>query len=251
MLQSTPCFFEDFASICHRKDVSLYLPVRAFATRKNLDNTSPQRQLLALILVEQIALLDDKEIYRYHIYNDEWNWSYPTARIQIKAMIRLVSTVIGVSVPLYIIKPDEIESLVDGTIIPKRLIGNCLISDPSLEDFAIINESVGKEMDQLPEVLKYIEEYQLRSLIAAKQGECRQSFDELEVSPLPSEPVLIPSKSGKKARSSQVRWEPVREIAQNQWTDSDSLTIAEVIRVIKQTPNLRASPMCQDTFRFI
>lgn len=234
-------FFEDFASICHRKDGSLYFPARAFAARKDLDNTNPQQQLLALVLVEKIAILDDKEIFRYHIYNDEWDWGYAAARIQIKAMVHLISKVIKVPVPLYIIKQDEMESLFDGAIIPKRLIGNCLISDPSLEDFAITNEYVGKEMGELPEVLKYIEEHQLRSLITAEQGKYNQSTTEPEASSAPSESASNAPKPGKRVRNNQVLWEPVRDFALTLWSKDNSLTIAEVIRLIKQTPDLQAS----------
>jgi hypothetical protein len=242
-------FFEGFASMCHRKDGSLYFPIRAFATRKDLDNTNPQQQLLALVLVEQIAILDDKEIFRYHIYNDEWDWGYAAARIQIKAMVRLVSTVIGVPVPLSIIKPHEIQSIFDGTIIPKRLIGNCLVSDPSLEDFAITNEYVGKEMGELPEVLKYIEEYQLGSLIAAEQGRHNQSTTELEVSSAPFGSAPDTPKPGKRARNNQVLWEPVRDFSLTLWSENNSLAIADVIKFIKQTSNLQASGYTSSAIR--
>lgn len=242
-------FFEDFASICHRKDDGSYLPVRAFSTSKELDYTNPKRQSLALILVEKIAILDDKEIFRYHIYNDEWDWGYAPTRIQIKAMVRLVSTVIGVPVPLHIIKPHEIEAIFDGKIIPKRLIGNRWTSNPSLDDFSTANKYVGKEIDEIPEVLKYIEKYQLRSLIAAEQGECNQPFNELEVSSLPSELVLNTPKSGKRATNNQVLWDPARDAARTYWAEDNLLSIAEVIKRIKDMSHLKASGLGSSAIR--
>lgn len=87
-------FFKEFTAFCHRKDNGQYLPVRAFTTFKNLDYTDSVYQPIALVLVDQIAALDDKEIFRYRVFNDEWNWSYAKTRIQVKAMIRLVSIAI-------------------------------------------------------------------------------------------------------------------------------------------------------------
>lgn len=234
-------FFDDLASFCHRKDNGLYLPVRAFTTRKDLDYTNPEKQPLALILVEQFAILDDKPIFRYHIFNDEWDWGYFPARIQIKAMVRLLSMTINVPVPLYVIKIHELQGLFDGTINPRYLIDNRWISDPSLDDFVTDNEFVGKELDEIPKVLKYIEEYQLKNLILEDQGKCDSTFQESKVSPIQSIKSIKASGSGKRAKNREDVWTPARDVAKKLWRENNSLSIAEVIRCIKDMPLLKAS----------
>ncbi len=104
-------FFNELGKFCQKEDNSLYFPARAFTIRKNLDYTDPAYQPLALVLADQITTFDNKDIFRYHIFNDEWNWSYAPARIQVKAMARLVTTVINVQIPLYVIEPNDIEAL--------------------------------------------------------------------------------------------------------------------------------------------
>lgn len=234
-------FFDDLASFCHRKDNGLYLPVRAFTTRKNLDYTNPEKQPLVLILVEQFAILDDKQIFRYRIFNDEWDWFYVPARIQVKAMVRLVSMIIDVPVPLYIIKIHELQGLFDGAIIPRYLIDNRWLSDPSLDDFVTTNKFVGKEIDELPEVLMYIEEYQLRNLITEDQGKCDPTFQASEVSPIQSAKSLKTPGSGKRAKNQEDVWIPARDVAKKLWRENNSLSIAEVIRCIKDMSLLKAS----------
>ena len=234
-------FFANLASFCHKKDTALYFPVRAFATRKHLDYTHRERQPLALILVEQFAILDDRPIFRYRIFNDEWDWSYVPARIQVKAMVRLVSIVLRVPVPLYVIKLDEMNALYNSTIIPYQLIGSRWTSEPSLEDYAISNSYVGKEQDELPAVMEYIEEYQLKNLITEDQGKCVQAIQESGDSSVQSaKPIKTPG-SGKRAKNQEDVWIPARDFAEKLWREDDSLRIAEVIKRIRANPDLKAS----------
>lgn len=242
-------FFSDLASFCHRKDTGLYLPVRVFTTRDHLDYTNKEKQPLALILVEQFAILNDKKIFRYRVFNDEWNWSNVSARIQVKAMTRLISTVLHVPVPLYVIEPNEMEALYNGTIVPHQLIGNRWISDPSLEDYAVANSHVGKEQDELPAVMEYIEEYQLKNLITEDQGKCVPILQESGNSSIQSAKPIKAHGSGKRAKNQEDVWMPARKEAQKLWYEDDSLSISEVIRSIKANPNLKASELTESAIR--
>lgn len=242
-------FFSDLASFCHRKDTGLYLPVRAFTTRNHLDYTNREKQPLALILVEQFTILDDKPIFRYHIFNDEWDWSYVPARIQVKAMTRLVSTVLRVPVPLYVIKPNEMEALYNRTIIPHQLIENRWTSDPSLEDYAITNSYVGKERDELPVVMEYIEEYQLENLIAIDSGKCVEVIQESGDPSIQAAKPINTSESSKRAKNQRDVWIPARDFVEKMWREDASLSIAEVIRQIKANPDLKASVLGKSVIR--
>lgn len=234
-------FFSDLASFCHRKDTGLYLPVRAFTTRNHLDYTNREKQPLALIPVEQFAILDDKQIFRYRVFNDEWDWSYVPARIQVKAMARLVSTILHIPVPLYVIKPDEMEALYASTMIPHQLIGNCWVSDPSLDDYAISNSYVGKEKEELPEVIKYIEEHHLEGLIKEEQENLDLTAKESESIPVQLKKTPKIPGAGKRAKTQEELWEPARSEAKRLWNENNFLSIAEVIRHLKANQDLKAS----------
>ena len=241
-------FFNDLISFCHRKDTSLFLPVRAFTTGKGLDFTGKKYQPLALVLSEQIATLDDIDIFRYHVFNDEWDWSYAPARIQVKAMIRLVSFVIDIQIPLYVIEPNDIDLLFGRSIIPRRLIGYRQITDPSPDNFTKTDCPTSKEVDELPEVLKYIEEHQLRGLITKEQWKSIQSSQDSEISPRQSGKIHKYKRSGKRERNNQQLWEPVREIARAWWAkEGDDLTISEAARRIKELKHLKASGLKPNT----
>lgn len=237
-------FFDDLISFCHRDDGSFFLPILAFSTRKNLDYVDPETQPLALVLAKRIAMLDDKEIFRYHIFNDQWNWSYAPTRIQVKAMIRLVSIAIDEPIPLHVIEPDQIKALYGSTVFPGRLINGRYMTDPTLDDYTTLGYFNSKETDEFPEVLKYIEEHGLRDLIAKEQWECSQSSQDSEILPDQSEKTRKSRKSGKRERNNQQLWEPVREIARAWWAEEgDTLTISEAARRIKKLKHLGASEL--------
>ncbi len=242
-------FFNELGKFCQKEDNSLYFPARAFTIRKNLDYTDPAYQPLALVLADQITTFDNKDIFRYHIFNDEWNWSYAPARIQVKAMARLVTTVINVQIPLYVIEPNDIEALFKSTIIPGRLIGNCLISDPSLEDYTISNSYVGKEKDELPEVIKYIKEHQLEDLIIEVREKYVLTVKKTEIASVQCENLPKVRGQGKRVRNHEEVWAPARIEAQKLWREDDSLSIAEVIRRLKEKPDLKASRISESGIR--
>ena len=186
-------------------------------------------------------MLDDRPIFRYRAFNDEWDWSYAPARIQVKAMVRLVSTTLRVPVPLYVIKPDDMKALYNSTIIPHQLIGNRWTSEPSLEDYAISNSYVGKEQDELPKVMEYIEENQLNNLITEDQAKCIQVIQESGDSSIQSAKSFKTPGSGKRAKNQEEVWMPARDFAEKLWREDDSLRIAEVIKRIRANPDLKAS----------
>ncbi|MBY0498520.1 MAG: hypothetical protein K2P74_02735 [Nitrosomonas sp.] len=98
-------------------------------------------------------------MFRYRIFNDEWDWGYAPTRIQVKAMMQLVSIATDETIPLYVIEPDQIEALYGSTAFPGRLINGRYITDPTLDDYATLEYCNSKEIDEFPEVLKYTSWY--------------------------------------------------------------------------------------------
>lgn len=244
-------FFKEFVAFCHRKDNSLYLPVRAFTTCKNLDYTDSAYQPIVLVLVDQIATLDDKDIFRYRIFNDAWDWGYAPTRIQVKAMMRLVSIATDEPIPLHVIEPDQIESLYGSTAFPGHLIhliNGRYMTDPTLDDYAVPEYRNSKETDEFPEVLKYIEAHGLSESITKEQWKCSQSSQDSEILPDQSGKTRKPQKSGKRESNNQKLWEPVREITRAWWAEEgDTLSISEAARRIKRIDYLRASKLKENT----
>ncbi|CAG9932061.1 hypothetical protein [Candidatus Nitrotoga arctica] len=78
-------FFELLATLqsCANYDFSLS-PFRILSSTKNLDCNDGREQLLVPVLVEKIAEFGDELIYRYYIFNDEFDWGYAPTRIQLK-----------------------------------------------------------------------------------------------------------------------------------------------------------------------
>jgi len=243
---------EHLEKIAGGKDPGLSFPLRAFTTTKKLDCKDDNRQLLAPVIVEQIATLGDEEIYRYHIYRDEFDWGYFPARIELKAIARIVDTQLHTPVPLFEISEKEMRELLDGRLVPTHLFRGALLTEPSLEDFALTSQesAAAKETEEIPEVLKYIEEYQLQHF----------TFEHAEVETAP-EPVvptaeeesdteIPPPETGKRANSNKELWEPVSAVASTLWHEfGDSLTIAEAARRIKDMTHLKASAFSIDAIR--
>lgn len=135
-------------------------PIRILTTRKNLDRNSGDFQVLAPVVVEKIAELGEESIFRYHVYRDGFPWGHPPARIELKALARIIYTRLGITAPLYEVSEREMDALLEGRSIPGFLRNACHHSTPSLEDYALAkSESViAKEVEELEEVLRYIEE---------------------------------------------------------------------------------------------
>jgi hypothetical protein len=247
-------FFDYFATLNREVNDILGFPVRALSISRNLDPNDPRSQPLAIVLVEQIAWIGDERIDRYHVYRDGWEWSHLPARIQLKAMIRVVHNSLDTPVPLFIIKPNEMEQILEGELIPKRFIEGCQITSPSLEDYVLTSSESGvaTETNEIPDVLKYIEQYKLEGLITVEPSQpCGpgESTPEPESSPEPFAPTSHTKKSGKRADNNRDLWEPVRAVAGALWAEDDSLSIAEVIIRIQKMSHLKASKLTASAIR--
>jgi hypothetical protein len=145
--------------------------VKIITSAKNLDHESAKQQALVLIWTEELLMLDEESIERFHVYGDSWDWSYSPCRIQLKAMARLVFQRLHHPVPIYRVSHADLTAIGKGRRIPSALLRGCLLTDPSMEDFGLSPEesAVAKEVDELPEVLAYIE----REGLASRLGEQR------------------------------------------------------------------------------
>lgn len=158
-------------------------PVRVFATDKQLDPGKESK--LALVLVERIAQLEEygeQDIYRYHLFSDSWDWAYPKARIQLKAITRLVVTRFRNrtgTVPIFTIDKSLIENLWHGRIFPEKLFKGPWVTDPSLEDYVMTSEesAVAKDVEELSRVLQYIDEHRLNQFVDSLPGESQHDLE--------------------------------------------------------------------------
>lgn len=140
-------------------------PFRVITPVKKFDYKDDAHQPFSILFVEKIAELGDQDVHRYYI-DAGWAWDHKTCRIQLKAMALLYWKHIKHPITIYTVPPDiyfEIENLQK---IPYSYLTGSLISDPSIEDYISNPELsvVAKEFEELPEVLKYIEEYKLNDL---------------------------------------------------------------------------------------
>lgn len=148
-------FFEELAAL---KMPSSGFAVRALTATKVLDARNDWTQQLALVLVEKAKDLGSDEIPRYRIFGEEWDWSHPPSRLQLKAMARLFFTIYHRPVPVHLVKPEKLQAIIDGNCVPHDILQGCLLTNPSLEDFALASGEIAqaKETDELPAVLDYI-----------------------------------------------------------------------------------------------
>lgn len=245
---------DHLASVVGRKNVRPNFSLRMLTTAKKLDYTKDDGQLLAPVIVEKVAELGEKDIYRYHIYRDEFDWSYAPCRVELKAIARTVFQRLHTPVPLFEISENEMREVLDGKRIPANLFRGALITNPSLEDFALDKEEsrVAREIAEFPDVLQYIAEYRLQDFSFEPPPPTEQS-DEPVASRIPSVDVPMSSpdqKTGKRAENIQDLWEPVRTVAAAWWAEAgDTLSIAEAIRRIKKMPHLKASAFTESAIR--
>lgn len=229
-------------------------PLRVLSTTKHLDLNDPRAQLLAPVLVEKIADLGDEEIYRYHIYRDGFDWSHQPSRIEIKSIARLACKAFNMPVPLFVISPGDMEAVLEGRLIPAKYLGGCQITNPSLEDYALSPDEsvVAKEVEELPDVLRYIQERNLQNFSFSRPIEFQPELETPQIpaeSPIPTshqEALNIP---GKRAQAKAAIWEPIRHSAKVLWVQNDRLSIADVISGLKQMPQLKASALSESAVR--
>lgn len=184
-------FFSDLAALKRRFGV---LPLQALYCSKAPDKNRWNLHGIVIYLQEPIGTIGDTEIYRYHVYTEEWPWEHYPSRIQLKAMARLVY-LRWKRVPLRRIMPDQLSQIAAGRMVPTglrtyaphRLLPRWLRrhfgppagpgrhTDTShlLEDYALAYGSdvahgkslIARETDELPHVLAYIEAHGLAMLV--------------------------------------------------------------------------------------
>ena len=153
-------FFKYFNQINHDSDL---LPLRTITSVDVLDYQNENVQPIVLILLEKIFDLNDEQIYRYKIIDGEWNWAHEPCRIQIKSMVRVLHQKYGMVIPLFKVDQSTVEDIANRQLKPKEYVSRGLITNPSLEDYALSNgeSRVAKEAEELPKVQMYIELHNL------------------------------------------------------------------------------------------
>lgn len=158
---------EVFFQECARLNLpDIGFAVRALCAKKELDWRDDRHQPIALILVDKLQDLGEQEITRYRVFADAWDWSHTPCRVQLKATARLVLQKYGRPLPLHQVKSELLQEIIEGRRIPRSSLKGCLLTNPSLEDFAMSGkESVqAKETAELPEVLRYVSGHGLEDL---------------------------------------------------------------------------------------
>lgn len=245
-------FLELFSAIQSRKWLDdIGIPFRVLTCSKDLDRSSNRYQPLVPVLVEKIADLGDQPIYRYIIFNDGFDWNHEPARIQLKAMARMVYIHCKTVIPLLVVKPALLNRILDRELIPHQFLHHGLVSNPSLEDFALSAEStIAKEVDEFPQVMEYIKEHHLDELFFEKSQQYRQTIAESQALPAASPSIAQPTQVGKRAQNNQDLWEPIRNTVKAWWVeDGDSLHIAKAIARIKTMPHLKAAALSDSAIR--
>lgn len=252
--KSPEIILEHLAQIVGGGNVGLRFPLRVLSTTKKLDCNDDSQQLLAPVIFEKITDLGEEEIYRYHIYRDEFDWGYFPTRIELKAIARIVDKKLHTPVPLFVITEKEMRGVLDGKRVPANLFRGALLTNPSLEDFALTKaeSAVAKEVEEIPSVLQYIEEYNLQKFTFYKP-EVPQPSDEpiANAVTLPTPTIeALPRKAGKRESNNQILWEPVRAVASALWAEEgDSLDISEATRRIQKMPLLNAGSLSESAIR--
>lgn len=218
------------AALCLPDDQWLNFPLRVLTTTLNLDRNNSAQQLLVPIVVERIAELGEEEIVRYHIYTDGFDWSYFPARIELKAIARLLFKKAGIGVPLYPVSPKQMDNILEGRAFPRQHLDGCLLTEPSLEDFALSKEEsrAAKEVEELPAVLHYIEEHNLQSF-SFPRADVLEPVEQPAGQVDSSSPPPAPSKA-KALRPMQMDKQLCQNAAKNLWGKHPNMTIAEMYR---------------------
>lgn len=219
-------------------------PLRILATTTKLNYQDGSMQELAPVLVEPIAKLGEETIYRYHVYQDGFDWGHAPARIELKAIAHAAWEATHRPIPIYPVSPRQMAELLEGRLIPHQLLKHSLITNPSLEDYVMTSEAsrVAKETDELPEVLAYKIEIGLsfdkpkpQTLVAASPASSKA-------------PEAKPKTDGKRAASAAT-WLKIEAAATTIWTTDQSATIAAVSRQLQMIPDLGAKAFSEEALR--
>lgn len=132
-----------------------------------LDHTSQQDQPIALVVVEPIGNIGEERVCRYRVYRDAWDWGHLSCRLQLKAFARLIDHGWQTPVPLHRVQRRVLERIRAGKQVPHFELQSCLLTEPSLEDFALDEYESGKarESEELPTVLAYVEQHALSDAV--------------------------------------------------------------------------------------
>ena len=247
-----PNFLLDhLAEIFDRDAQYLNFPLRILATTKKLDRNADTEQLLFPVLIEKIALVGDEFIFRYHLYRDHFDWRYPPARIELKALARIVSQRLHKTVPIYVVSRGDMKELLDGKLIPKNFFTGSPLTEPSLEDFTQPEDRTRppREPEEIPDVERYIEDYNLQDYSFYKPNVIAVELS----APLISEPPLTaqnkPKSAGKRALAKSEIWEPIRASVKTIVELNAPESIAELIQLIKNMPHLKAKGLSDSAIR--
>ena len=245
---------EHLAKIRQGEAQGLEFPLRVLTTAKQPDRNDPSQQLLAPVLVERFADLGAQGVYRYHVYRDGFDWSHPPARIELKAIARVIFTTLHVPIPLFVVSEKDMDDILEGRTIPRRFLEGCQITSPSLEDYVLSLDDryslVAKEVDELPELLAYIDTHHLMdiSLEGAKPPYPEAAAVPIETA-TPATPAGTPKPPSKpgKLQARDDAWAEVMGYAKGHWAEDPSISIAEMIRRIKKIKAMKASMLAEST----
>lgn len=234
-------------------------PLRVLTTSIKLDRQGSHQQWLLPVIVETVRELGDTLIHRCHIFGNHYDWTNEAHRLELKALSWVVYHQLGSPVSFYHVTPKEMEKFMMGEAIPSVLWRKGLLSEPSLEDYALSKqESVqAKETDELPKLLAYLDasglkNWQLEASLPSKTD---------ETAPVPSEeatnaapPTLEKPTPGKrmargKREIKQADWDALLTVARGIWSEDRTLPYVEVIRRLKAMPHLKAAAMGESAIR--
>lgn len=156
-------FFEELSKL----DLEDFIPpVIAFTSKSSLNYRKGRGQPVQLVFQEKCAQIGSKDIYRYVVWSDAWDWGYPKTRVQIKALVRLTDMKLQTTVPIYRVDSRELKKLERGKVFPYQVFLDSKRLPFSLEDFTESIEEHGeaKEQEELPAVMKYIVDYDLEDV---------------------------------------------------------------------------------------
>jgi hypothetical protein len=243
---------ERLAAICANQQQTLCFPLRVLTTRKALDWHNDDAQYLALVLVEQIAMLGEENICRYHVYRDGFDWSHLPARLELKAIVRVVFDALHTPVPLFVVSRKEMDDILDGKLIPRRFLNGCQITNPSLEDYALseVHSHVARETEELPAVLAYIERHHLRAYSFAQEETTTppETPADSPTASTPPETSKPPKPSGKRQAQAD-NWESIRIAARTLWAEDSQRSITDMIRRLQKVPALKAAALSESAIR--
>ena len=237
--KSPELFLNKFSELYLNPNNDRWFPVQVLCTDRHLDKNNNSLQQLAPVMVEQVAVIGEEQIYRYHIFRDGYDWSHKPCRIELKALIRLICNRFCLAAPLFQISPVEMEKVLNGELVPRKFLLSGLASSPSLEDYAQTDAEnlVAQETEEIPEVLGYIETHKLADYLFQKP--LPQSSDDIGSSAI--KPSSTRQNGEKRKNAQEEIWDPARTVAKALWAEDVQLTKTEVAERIKGMRHLKAS----------